>query len=233
MITLISDESEQISRILEFLTYSGIDAESSYNGETDLFVLKVPGQQYRQASALLKIYMEQEPDTPDKDHEEAAVPVHTFVGSDDKYKDNASSAFAFLTVGALILLVLILCSCNVLALPLTFAKQPFMFLTLLFLAFAFLVIGILSLKKADTYKEKMKTEKALEADMIKWFLATYRKEQLDHIIEAGEGTLPRAEILCLKRLELIRSYLLREYPALEENHADAVSETIYQKIFEE
>ena len=145
MITLISDESGQISRILEFLTYSGIDAESSYSGEDGLFVLKVPERQYRQASALLKIYMEQEPDAPDKGHEETAASSHTFVGSDEKYKDNTSSAFAFLAVGALLLLVLILCSCDILALPLTFASQPFMFLALFFLAFAFLIIGVLSL----------------------------------------------------------------------------------------
>ena len=234
MSILISDESDRISRILEFLTYSGVDAEKKFDEESDIYQLSVPDSQYDKATALLKIYMEQEPDEPEEEPEpELTGSYGSFVGSEEKYKDTSSSAFAFLTVGALVIVVLILCAFHILPFPLTLGEQPIMFAALALISVVFLIIGLLSLKKANAYKAHIKTEADLEKTAIDWFLKTYTAKELDHTIEASEGTLPRSEVLCLKRLSLIRDYLLREFSSLTENHADSLSEIIYQKLFEE
>lgn len=232
MSILISDESERISRILEFLTYSGIDAKSVFDEESDIFQLAVPDSQYSKAASLLKIYMEQEPEEELPEEEPAEQGIRTFVGSEEKYKENSSSAMSFLVVGALVIIVLVLASLDVLPLPITWGEQPIMFLVLCCISVAFLIIGVVSLKKANVYKAKMNEETTMETDIIKWFVDTYTGAQLDHTIEAEEGSIPKEEILCLKRLALIRDYLLREYPSLEENHADSLGETIYQKLYE-
>lgn len=231
---LISGESEQISRISEFLTYSGIEAKNTFNEEADIFQLSVPDSQYEKASALLNIYLEQENDIASEDTEEKrSAPVsHAFIGSEQKYKDNSSSAFAFLSVGILVILVLVLSALNTLPFPLTWKEQPVMFLALCIVSAVFLIIGALSFKKAGTYKIQMDEENTLENCVVKWFTGTYTGAQLDQTIEAEEGSLPKAEILCLKRFELIHNYLMREYPSLEENHADSLSEIIYQKLYE-
>lgn len=229
---LISDESERISRILEFLTYSGIDAKSRFDEESDIFQLSVPDSQYDKASALLKIYLEQEPDEETEEEPAKDIISHTFVKSEEKYKDNSSSAMSFLTVGILVIVLLVLSSLDIIPLPLTWSEQPMMFSALCVISVAFLIIGVASLQKASHYKARIAEENTYETSIIKWFLETYTGSQLDHTIEAEEGSLPQKEILCLKRFDLIRDYLLREYPSLEDGHADSLGETIYQKLYE-
>ncbi len=229
---LISDESERIARILEFLTYSGVDAVKNYDKEADIYQLSVPKSQYDRAVSLLRIYMEQEPDEESEIDIEEEPASRPFIGSEEKYKDNYSSAFSFLTVGGLVILLLILCGFHVLPLPLTWDSQPIMVLALSAISVIFLVIGAVSLKKAGTYKEQIGTEEAMKSGILKWFYDTYTGEQIDRTIEANEGGIPRDEVLCLKRLALIHDYLLREYPSLEESRADSLGETIYQKLYE-
>lgn len=229
---LISDEAERISRINEFLTYSGIDAESTFDEESDIFQLAVPDSQYEKASALLKIFLDQEPDDNENESESDNTVSHVFVGSEEKYKDHSSSAFSFLIVGILVILMLILSAVDILPLPLTWSEQPIMFLALCVISAICLIIGAASFKKANAYKIQINEENTLESSIIKWFTETYTGEQLDHTIEAAEGSIPKEEILCLKRFDLIHDYLLREYSSLEENHADSLSETIYQKLYE-
>ena len=85
MTPLISNESEPISRVLEFLTYSGVDAVKEYDEESDLYQIFVPKEQYDRASALLTIFMDQEPS--DEDEEQEAEPSAAYVGSGEKYEE--------------------------------------------------------------------------------------------------------------------------------------------------
>ena len=108
-----------------------------------------------------------------------------------------------------------------------------MFLGLCLITLIFFVIGIVSLKNAAAYKQGIQSEQELEKGVLDWFYAAHTGERIDQAIEQEEGKLPQSEILSLKRLEL-RSIpaLLAQFPDLPENHADALGETIYQKLFE-
>ena len=78
----------------------------------------------------------------------------------------------------------------------------------------------------------MEDDAKFEEDVLKWFHDTYDGRLIDHTVEANEGEIPQEEILCLKRLELIRGYLMREYPSMEEGYADQLSEKLYQSLYE-
>ena len=226
---LISGEAEDLSEILDYLKYSEIDAESTCDEESGICSLTVPADQYEKASALLNIYQEEE---SEKQEDAAPSDTRTFVGSEEKYRDNASSAWSFLAVGLLVAVLLGLCSAGILPLPLTWSEQPMMFLVLCVLAVVFVAVGIYSYQKAEQYKKQMKEEISLESEITCWFLDNYSEESIDREIESEEGTLPQEEILCLKRMEAIRSHLKAQYPDLEDGHADSLSETLYQDLYE-
>ena len=120
---LISGEAEDLSEILDYLKYSEIDAESTCDEESGICSLTVPADQYEKASALLNIYQEEE---SEKQKDAAPSDTRTFVGSEEKYRDNASSAWSFLAVGLLVAVLLVLCSAGILPLPLTWSEQPMM-----------------------------------------------------------------------------------------------------------
>ena len=155
-----------------------------------------------------------------------------FIGNKERYQETRSSACSFLVGADLLLVLLLLVSFRILPLPISFSEQPVMFLGLCLIALIFLVIGIVSLKKAFVYKQAIQEEQDLEQTVLTWFYDSYPKETLDHAIEQEEGELPRGEILSLKRLEFIHTALVKQFPELPENHADALGETIYQKLFE-
>ena len=230
MTPLISNESEPISRVLEFLTYSGVDAVKEYDEESDLYQIFVPKEQYDRASALLTIFMDQEPS--DEDEEQEAEPSAAYVGSGEKYEENSSSAFSFLAVAVLVAAFLVLCTLRVIPIPLTWDSQPVMYIALWVITAVFFAIGILSFIKARHYRDKMEDDARFEEDVLKWFHDTYDGRLIDHTVEANEGEIPQEEILCLKRLELIRGYLMREYPSMEEGYADQLSEKLYQSLYE-
>lgn len=53
------------------------------------------------------------------------------------------------------------------------------------------------------------------------------------MIEAAEtAPVHSMEILCLKRMDLIKSFLIREYNIDNESYLDDLCEEIFQKIFE-
>ena len=175
MTPLVSNESEAISRILEFLTYSGVDAVKKYDEESDLYQIFIPEDQYDRASALLAIFMEQEPS--EEEEEETDEPVRSFVGNGERYQENSSSAFSFLTVGLLVAALLLLCTFHVIPIPLTWDSQPVMYAALWIITAAFLIIGIFSLWKARDYRQKMHEDAEFEAGVLKWFLDTYDGDQ--------------------------------------------------------
>ena len=157
---LISGEAEDLSEILDYLKYSEIDAESTCDEESGICSLTVPADQYEKASALLNIYQEEE---SEKQKDAAPSDTRTFVGSEEKYRDNASSAWSFLAVGLLVAVLLVFCSAGILPLPLTWSEQPMMFLVLCVLAVVFVAVGIYSYQKAEQYKKQMKESNELKS----------------------------------------------------------------------
>ena len=156
----------------------------------------------------------------------------SFVGSKERYQEPSSSAWSFLAAAGLILLLLLLVSFRILPLPITLSEHPVMFHGLCLITLIFFVIGIVSLKNAAAYKQGIQSEQELEKGVLDWFYAAHTGERIDQAIEQEEGNLPQSEILSLKRLEFIHTALLAQFPDLPENHADALGETIYQKLFE-
>ena len=79
----------------------------------------------------------------------------------------------------------------------------------------------------------IESEQRQRRQIISWCTSTYSAPQIDKMIDAAEAGLPESmEILCLKRMDLIRSYLIREYHIDDEPYLDDLCEEIFQKIFE-
>ena len=252
------DNADDIAETIDFLTYSGIDARNMYDQEEDMYCIYVKDAQVSKATRLIDAFLEEkyreaEPEDSETDsaediadtsayeysyvdyndeEEDSEGSTGAFVASEVKYKDNSSSAYAFFIVALFVIVMLVCSSAGVIPLSITISTQPVMFVALILLAILFVAIGIYSLLKAEAYKQAMVQEKELDRTALDWFAATYTADQLDRSINAQYPDSTSEEELCLRRMELIKDYLLREYSDLEENHAEALSENIYTEMYE-
>ncbi len=89
-----------------------------------------------------------------------------------------------------------------------------------------------SFRRAGQLKHQIADERELTSRLTNWFITTYDKKQLDDSIMAADGIIESEEILYLKRLEIIGSYLTRENEHLDEAFAAKLAEDIYPLIFD-
>ena len=251
MVSLIDAEGPLAERIVEFLTYSGLDVRMHFDQDADLFSLTIPENQYMEGIRLMKVLLanealrtlEEEKKRAERSSPEEDVPVRVFVRAADKYTDVRSSAAAFLFTGAAMIAAAALTAFDVIHPPL---KGSTRFLSLAVasgIGLAFLYIGLLSWRKARKLKLQIREENQFIESIYQWFLSTYTGPQIDLAADAlmdqdvamnpeKRFTILSEEIRCLKRMDVIREFLKREYQQLDDSCIEYLCEELYQKIFE-
>ena len=91
----------------------------------------------------------------------------------------------------------------------------------------FLWIGIRSFGQIKQLKDATATEDALQDEILKWFLDTYRADVIDQSVDNDQPE----EALYFSRYEVMEKLLLHQYPSLSESFTDHMIELLYAELF--
>jgi len=246
---LISAEAPFARRILEFLSYSGLDVHMDFDQEADLFAITLPDAQYNEGLYLAKLVFADEvfkTAEAESQHPQRvmAEPVKTHVLASDRYEDTRASAFAFLSVGTVILTAAWLVFQGTVRLPMSGDAVSLTTALVAGTGTIFFSIGVYSFQKTRFLHDKIQEEQQFNASVYQWFLSTYTTSQIDLTADAEMDqdvamnpekrfTIISDEIRCLKRMDVIREYLKRQYLYLDDGYIEYLCEEIYQKMFED
>ena len=152
-----------------------------------------------------------------------------FVKSSEKYEDLNSSGITLVFTAILGYIFMILKTLDVI--PLHFeGVSIFLFYIVMGGMFTtFLVIGILSLKKARHVKAGISKEENTEADIIRYFTDNYSSQSIDDAI--GAASLSEGD-LYYKRYDYLKSDINSKFSDVDDSFAEHLIEEIYEKIFE-
>lgn len=247
MVSLIAAEAPLAERIVEFLSYAGMDVHMDFDQEADLFSLTVPGNQYEKSIRLMRVLLANEVLHSMEDEQRGrqfdTEPVRVHVKASDKYTDTSSSAFSFLLVGTFLMMILLLTTFDIIRISFLSQARTLADILLTAISVSFLCIGLLSWRKALLLEAKIQEEDQFNESVYQWFLSTYTGAQIDQSADAQmdqdvamnpekQYTIISDEIRCLKRMDVIREYLKREYRQLDNGYVEYLCEELYQKVFE-
>lgn len=157
-----------------------------------------------------------------------------YVSNKDKYEDLSSSGSSLLIVGLILSVLLAIDLSRIIKLPVNSSSRILTDSVLAVIVLFCLGGSHYTFKKANQAKAKIAAEQQKRQQIISWCLSTYTPSFIDKVIEAAESSpVLSMEILSLKRMDMIKSYLLREYPREDEVYLDDLCEEIYQKMFED
>lgn len=230
-VKLISIELSLAERLTSFLVYSGISATTLPDEtEENLLQIFVPESQLSEARKLVQVFLTNEP--TEEEHIPLDVkPARAYRNNAERYEDMRSSAFAFLVVGALVLVIMGLSLAGIINLPFYGNAKVLVHAVMIVLGILFLVVGFVSRKNAKALKETIGEDESRTAEILDWFLSTYKAAQIEETIDALEE-ISSEEIRSLKRMDIIREYLVRQYQIDDESYLDLLCEEIYQKLYE-
>lgn len=152
-----------------------------------------------------------------------------FVKSTDKYEDLNSSAFTLIITSVVGFTFMILKFLNVIHLSFNGASGILFYIVMGSLFTAFMIIGVLSLIKANKIKKQIGSEEDTTAAIIKYFTDNYSSEQIDSEINAS--SLSEGEAY-YKRSDKIRSVISENFDNIDDSYMDHLIELVYEKIFE-
>ena len=162
-----------------------------------------------------------------------APPLRTYQLAEQKYLDTRSSAWALLGVGCILLYLSLTQLLNITN-GHRFLLRLLLFIVSLSASLALLVIGRRSLRHSQELKIQSQKDRSLANELVEWFITTYSRDQIDHQIDAITTLGDTPEILCLKRLDMIRILITREYSrSFDEEFLDQLCEDLYNMLFEE
>lgn len=158
--------------------------------------------------------------------------LRTYQLAEKKYQDTRSSALALYFVGIVLFYICLLQFFLLLS-------EDDLFPHILILSVSglgsliLIIAGNRSLKYSHELKALADEERELANELIEWFVTTYSIEQIDHQIEAITTMSGSPEILCLKRLDMIRILVTREYPRnLDEEFLSQLCEDLFHMLYE-
>lgn len=238
-IPIYYDKNEEyISKLMEYLNYSKIDAvEQHYDEEKESFCIYTDAAHEKNVKRLLNIYFDNELKEESKNEPEteqqSSAPLEeapaNYVKKADKYKDLRGSALSLILVGGLGDIYLI---------GKSFRFIPFgpdyngitniLFLIVMGTLFnVFLIGGILAYRNSNTIKDEIGAEEKLTSDILSEFTAK-TAEELDsnYKITENEGTL------YFNRTDYLKKQITAKYGNLDEAYLEDLIEQIYQAVFE-
>ncbi len=173
----------------------------------------------------------------DRDAEIPAVRIAKKAGvyrnSKELSNENKSSAYILLPVGVLGVVALVLVWLDVIPLYSGIVSKIITSVVMGSLFVVFIVMGIVSLKNAKKLDEKANEEGDLTKEIFNFFSENYSADILDEkICDSQWSQLPEEEKY-FKRIECIKTVLVKQFMNLEENYIDFISDEIYTKFYEE
>lgn len=151
-----------------------------------------------------------------------------YVSAEDKYNDVKSSASSLLIVGSIGIIVLALELLGVFSFPMIGVSRTLFFVTMTFIFVVFIILGIVSYRKAKTISGNIEKEENLEEKIV-----DYITDELDllPIEDSFEESTPN-EVKCIARSEFITSKVLEKFPEASNAFVEHIVEGLYEDLYE-
>lgn len=155
--------------------------------------------------------------------------AQSFVKSSEKYEDLKSSGYTLIITSAAGFIFMVLKALDLI--PLYFQGfSEYMFYIVMGAMFAaFMITGIMSLRKAGKIKGKIATEENTSNSIIEFITENYNAEKIDSEINAS--ALPDGEIY-YKRYDYIKNIIDANFENIDEAFSEHLVEEAYQDIYE-
>lgn len=163
------------------------------------------------------------------DEESINSSSRSFVKSSDKYEDLNSSGITLIITSVIGFGFMVLKALDII--PLYFEGfSEYMFYIVMGTMFAvFMVMGIMSLKKAKTIHGQISSEENTTTEIIDYFTENYDSEHIDNEINAS--SLSEGEAY-YKRYDFIKNIIQSNFENIDDSFAEHLVEEVYQKIYE-
>lgn len=155
--------------------------------------------------------------------------ANMYENSEDKYKDNLSSAITFFVCGAAGIIILILNDLGILKFVVKGSSNFILINIVLGLLFVgFIAIGFWSLKYSKNIKNKAAIENKDTDTILAWLNENVSKDD----IESSYDNDIAEEMKYFNRSDYIKSAILKQFPETEDNLADTVADKYIDTLFE-
>lgn len=147
--------------------------------------------------------------------------ANMYENSEDKYKDNLSSAITFFVCGAAGIIILILNDLGILKFVVKGSSNFILINIVLGLLFVgFIAIGFWSLKYSKNIKNKAAIENKDTDTILAWLNENVSRDD----IESSYNNDIAEEMKYFNRSDYIKSAILKQFPETEDNLADTVAD---------
>ena len=155
--------------------------------------------------------------------------ANMYENSEDKYKDNLSSAITFFVCGAAGIIILILNDLGILKFVVKGSSNFILINIVLGLLFVgFIAIGFWSLKYSKNIKNKAAIENKDTDTILAWLNENVSRDD----IESSYNNDIAEEMKYFNRSDYIKSSILKQFPETEDNLADTVADKYIDTLFE-
>ena len=155
--------------------------------------------------------------------------ANMYENSEDKYKDNLSSAITFFICGAAGIIILILNDLGILKFVVKGSSNFILINIVLGLLFVgFIAIGFWSLKYSKNIKNKAAIENKDTDTILAWLNENVSRDD----IESSYNNDIAEEMKYFNRSDYIKSAILKQFPETEDNLADTVADKYIDTLFE-
>lgn len=155
--------------------------------------------------------------------------ANMYENSEDKYKDNLSSAITFFVCGAAGIIILILNDLGILKFVVKGSSNFILINIVLGLLFVgFIAIGFWSLKYSKNIKNKAAIENKDADTILAWLNENVSRDD----IESSYNNDIAEEMKYFNRSDYIKSAILKQFPETEDNLADTVADKYIDTLFE-
>lgn len=153
----------------------------------------------------------------------ATAHMNTYSSARTRQSETKSSAWTFLIVGGIGFLIITLALLGVVKLPL----NAFSLVIMEAMFLVFLVIAMLSFKKAMRMLDEIASEDSLENRVKEWAKLHLHAEEL--AAEVEEDTTEEMKYFMIS--ELIRERIMRAFPEVDDAYAEELTENFYNELF--
>jgi hypothetical protein len=254
MISIFQSEKETIAaKLIQYLSYSGLEANITFNKETEVYEVFVPVAKQNQAQKLYEAFhqveiekqeekviaMEQKMPSdhadPTKSNEEGFDSKEgnddgystdtTYVMKEDQYKDLNSTVWIFLLFGIAGMVVVLFNIAGIFS----FINNVVSIFALTALFLFFIYVGLSTNTKAKKIKSEIEEENKLTEKINKWLEANISESFLASI----HNNAISDELNYIKKTNIIKDMLIKEFGSQNGAYLDRLIEEYYNKTFEE
>lgn len=206
------------------------DAYSQYDSISGSHVIYVCHTDYARANDIAVTFHNDLEDAGEENGEDAVAeeqPVLLYSNSDEKYKDNLSSAYTFLIIGVAGLIALVLYDFGLIPVFNTASKILFNVVAAALFT-GFIIAGIMSLRYSRKLKLAIDVDSAMLGKAVSYLEANLSKEAIESSYDSSD--IPD-EMKYYRRTDAIKQCISSEFDDVSEELMNEICDRYYNSLF--